>query len=151
MNKLLLNQLIVFLSIYMIAFFLFNILDHICTTLLVFVNLLDKSFQILLQIPNAVRLWFEPLGFGAVDRWSPLSSCGIGQSGAFWLRSSDFWLMRCPLFTVHRSRPLGAVDRCSIGSPDSPVNYSGATLEKLESDQFVGVLGLGTGQCLVHH
>jgi hypothetical protein len=31
------------------------------------------------------------------------------------------------------------------------VNYSGVTLEKPESGQFVGVLGLGTGQCLVRH
>jgi hypothetical protein len=23
----------------------------------------------------------QPLGFGAIDRWSPLSSCGTGQSG----------------------------------------------------------------------
>jgi hypothetical protein len=57
-----------------------------------------------------------------------------------------------PQSTVGRSCPLlrwltGHV-RCT---PDSPVNYSGATLEKLESDQFVGVLGLGTGQCPVRH
>jgi hypothetical protein len=42
------------------------------------------------------------------------------------------------------SRPLVAVDHCSVGSPDSPVNYSGATLEKPESSQFVRCLGLGT-------
>jgi hypothetical protein len=60
----------------------------------------------------------RPLGFGAVDRWSPLSSCGTGQSGAFWLYSSDFYFLQCALFTVHSSRPLGAVDRYSVGSPD---------------------------------
>jgi hypothetical protein len=55
------------------------------------------------------------------------------------------------LTTVHRSRPLGTVDRCSIGSLDSPVNYIGVTMEKPESGQFMGVLGLGTGQCSVRH
>jgi hypothetical protein len=40
----------------MIAFFYFNILDHICTTLLVFANLLEKSFQIPLQIANDMRI-----------------------------------------------------------------------------------------------
>jgi hypothetical protein len=38
------NQLKVFLSIYD-CFLLFNILDHICTTLLVFANLLEKPFH----------------------------------------------------------------------------------------------------------
>jgi hypothetical protein len=43
---------------------------------------------------------------------------------------SDFAALTsdCALFTftVHRSRPLREGYRCSIGSPDSPVNYSGA-------------------------
>jgi hypothetical protein len=74
------------------------------------------------------------LKFGAVDRWSPLSSSCTGQSGgtpemsgAFWYRCFDFWL-----HTVHFcSRPLRVGDSCSVGSPDtvwctsdSPVNYS---------------------------
>jgi hypothetical protein len=48
----------------------------------------------------------------------------------------NFWdatIVRCPLtsaealFTAERfcSRPLAPVSRCSAGSPDSPVNYSG--------------------------
>jgi hypothetical protein len=40
----------------MIAFFYFNILDHFCTTMLVFANLLEKSFQIILQIANGIRI-----------------------------------------------------------------------------------------------
>jgi hypothetical protein len=63
------------------------------------------------------------LGFGAVDRRSPLSSCGTGQSGVFWLCSSYFWLLLCPLFLRQRSRPLDEVDRCSVGSPDSLVTH----------------------------
>jgi hypothetical protein len=46
----------------------------------------------------------------------------------FAVLTSDFCTAHC--FTVHRSRPLGAVDRCSVGSPDSSVNYSGVTLGK---------------------
>jgi hypothetical protein len=89
----------------------------------------------------------RPLGFGAVDRWSLLSSCGTRQSGAFWLCSSEFWLL-------HRnqcSRPLGEVDCCSVGSPDSLVNFSGCALWRPESDQFARCLGLSTEQCLVRH
>jgi hypothetical protein len=95
----------------------------------------------------------RPLGFGAVDRWSPMSSCGIGQSGGtpdspvrsdFAVLTFDFCVVYCSLFT--------AVDRCSVGSPD----MSGARRtvrwiiaerlpEKPESGQFVRVLGLGSG------
>jgi hypothetical protein len=39
-----------------IAFFYYNILDHICTTQVIFANLLEKSFQILLQIANGIRI-----------------------------------------------------------------------------------------------
>jgi hypothetical protein len=34
------------------CFDIFNISDHICTTYLVFANLLEKTFQILLQLAN---------------------------------------------------------------------------------------------------
>jgi hypothetical protein len=53
-------------------------------------------------------------------------------------------------FTVHRSRPLRAIDRCSVGSPDYPVNYSGASPGKTREWPVRGVLGLGTGQCPGH-
>ena len=55
----------------------------------------------------------RPLGFGAVDHWSPLSSCCTGQSGAFWLSAltSDF---HCSPFTVD----CWAGYRCSVGSLD---------------------------------
>jgi hypothetical protein len=39
----------------------------------------------------------RPLWFGAVGRWSPLSSCDTRLSGAIRLRSSDFWLTHCSL------------------------------------------------------
>jgi hypothetical protein len=66
------------------------------------------------------------------------------QSDAFWLRCSDFWLAHCSLFIWHRSRPLGAVDRCFVGSSDMSgahriVRWIIAELlrEKTESSQFV--------------
>jgi hypothetical protein len=89
----------------------------------------------------------RPLGFGAVDYRSILSSCGTGQSGAFWL---------CRLALTSDSQivlqsTIGEVDRCSVGSPDSPMNYSRLTMRKPKSGQFVRCFGLGTGQCLVRH
>jgi hypothetical protein len=38
------------------CFLLLNILDHICTTCLFLANLLEKSFQILLQIAKGIRI-----------------------------------------------------------------------------------------------
>jgi hypothetical protein len=46
----------------------------------------------------------QPLGFGVVDRWSPLSSCVIRQSDVFWLCSSDFCNVHCS--SRQSSRPL---------------------------------------------
>jgi hypothetical protein len=36
---------------------------------------------------------------------------------------TDFWLLHWSVFTVQRSRPLGEVDRCSVGSLDSLVAH----------------------------
>ena len=67
----------------------------------------------------------RPLGFGAVDHWSLLSSCGTGQSVGTPDSPvrSDFVdrLLYCWLLRSQRSWPLGKFDRCSVGSPDSPV------------------------------
>jgi hypothetical protein len=62
----------------------------------------------------------RPLGFGAVDRWSPLSFCCTGQSGATLdsLVSSDV----CALTSARHCLPLYTF------AVDSPVNYSGVRL-----------------------
>jgi hypothetical protein len=103
----------------------------------------------------------RPLGFGEVDRWSPLSSCGTGQSGGTTdsLVQSDFAALTSDLHTVHfyctqqstvgRSWPLlcwltGHV-QCT---PDSLVKYSGATPRKTRERPVRRVL---TGQCSVRH
>jgi hypothetical protein len=48
------------------------------------------------------------------------------------------WLLpRLLCCTVHcQSRPLRVDDRCSAGSPDSPVNYSGGVPGKPEGEEF---------------
>jgi hypothetical protein len=86
----------------------------------------------------------QPLGFGAVDRWSTLSSYCTGQSGATPDSPVPHRIVRCPLtsarhysslFTLH-SRPLARRELLlrwltgqSGGTPDSPVNYSGVRLQ----------------------
>jgi hypothetical protein len=56
------------------------------------------------------------LRFGAIDRWSLLSSCSIGQSGATCRHNC---LLTSGTADCACSRPLDEVDRCSIVSPDS--------------------------------
>jgi hypothetical protein len=71
------------------------------------------------------------LGFGAVDRWSPLSSCGTGQTGGTPDSPvhSDFCTIYCSVVSaVDRWVQLTVAPlahrtvRCTI---DSPMNYSG--------------------------
>jgi hypothetical protein len=67
---------------------------------------------------------------------------------------SEFAALTFDLRTVHfYSTPqstVGTVDRCFAGSPDSSVNYSGATPGKTRERPVDEVLGLGTEQCPVH-
>jgi hypothetical protein len=46
---------------------------------------------------------------------------------------------------------VARVSRCFAGTPDSPVNYSGVRLLKLESSWFTLVWAWCTGHCLVAH
>jgi hypothetical protein len=71
----------------------------------------------------------------SVDRWSFVSL----QHWTVWC-PSDFllWLLCCTvaaLLTFAEST-IVRVSRCSIGTPDSPVNYSGVRLHFLESGWF---------------
>jgi hypothetical protein len=73
-----------------------------------------------------------------VDRWS-LCLLAAPDSPV----PSDFAALTLPR-TVHRgrcfcSRPLALDSRCYAGSPDSPVNYSGAHPGILESGWFITV------------
>jgi hypothetical protein len=93
----------------------------------------------------------QPLGFGAVDHWSLLSSCGTRQSGG--TPDSSVWPIVADCLLTYgnadcvRSR---AVDRCSVVSPDSPVAHRtirwiwvDERWEKPDSVQFAEVLQLG--------
>jgi hypothetical protein len=53
---------------------------------------------------------------------------------AFWL-SSDF-CAHCSALTALCRRPLARSSRCSAGTPDSPVNYSGAAPRIPEGGKF---------------
>jgi hypothetical protein len=58
------------------------------------------------------------------------------------------------LFTVHCSllqSTVGADRRCSAGTPDSPVNYSGVAPQIPEAEQFIVDPPWCTGHCLVAH
>jgi hypothetical protein len=99
-----------------------------------------------------------PLGFGAVDHWRLLSSCCTGQSGGtpdnpvcsgFVALTSDFCSVHLLLFTTvdhWRSwsllRWLTGHVRCT---PDSPVNYSGATPRESRERAVRECLGLSGG------
>jgi hypothetical protein len=104
------------------------------------------------------------LGFGAVNRWSPLSSSGTGQSGGtpdspahsdFAALTSDFCTVHFLLFTAVDRWPSWLLLRWLTGhvrcTPDSPVNYNGATPRESWERLVCECLGLGTGQCLVCH
>jgi hypothetical protein len=79
-----------------------------------------------------VRAWSWSTVGGFVLLWHRTVRCVTGQSGAPLISALTFWI---PLFTL-QSRPLHADNRCSAGTPDSPVNYSGGAPEKPEGEEF---------------
>jgi hypothetical protein len=103
----------------------------------------------------------QPLGFGSSRSLEALSSSGTGQSSA--APDMHYSMSGVPLTSfltsaTHCSAVRGtvAVDCCagshySTGAPDSPVNYSGVRLEKLESGQLILVRSWCTGHCPVAH
>jgi hypothetical protein len=88
----------------------------------------------------------QPLGFGAVDHWA---ACRLAALDSLvphrivrWPLTLLLWLMcvtvhHCSLCTVDRWR-VGR--RCSAGSPDSSVNYSGGCPGIPENGWFGGRL-----------
>jgi hypothetical protein len=90
----------------------------------------------------------QPLGF---DRWSSDLS---GHRTVRWCTGQVLftircvfwrllWLLRaqlyCSLFTVHcrlLQMTVGVGSRCSAGTPDSPMNYSGVAPQIPEAEQF---------------
>jgi hypothetical protein len=74
-----------------------------------------------------------------------LTSWGIGQSGATPDRhcslsgapsGAALTLRELSAHYSHLQATVGVDSRCSTGTPDSPVNYSGAALQKPEGEEF---------------
>jgi hypothetical protein len=89
----------------------------------------------------------QPLGFGAVSTVGVLSSCGTEQSSAPLTYCSDF----CAALLICKSRPLRGDSHCSVGSPDSPMYYSGAHLHFPKSGWLTLVQSWCTGHYPVTH
>jgi hypothetical protein len=93
------------------------------------------------------------LGLGAGWLLEALSSCDTGQSGATPDNPVPLWpsaltsVLHCALL---QSRPLPD-SRCPAGTPDSPVNYSGAVPEKPEAAEFGVYSPSCAGHCPVVH
>jgi hypothetical protein len=84
-----------------------------------------------------------PLGFGAVDRWSPLSYSCTGHVRRVLTSQPDIWLSALCAFTIYAIDHWAPGYRCSVSSPDSPVNCSGAR-PGITREWLVGmVLSLG--------
>jgi hypothetical protein len=89
-----------------------------------------------------------PVSATSVDRWGlelltvevfcPLAASDslVAHRTVQCVLTLQFSLLLYLLFRRQRSRRLGEVDHCSIGSPDSLVNFSEVALRKLESGQF---------------
>jgi hypothetical protein len=72
---------------------------------------------------------------GAPDRSCSLSGAPSGACSDFCVRSCTVHV-HCRLLQT----TVGAVSRCSTGTPDSPVNYSGVAPQIPEAEQFKGIL-----------
>jgi hypothetical protein len=85
------------------------------------------------------------------DRWS---FCLLGHRTVRWCTGQALFSVRCAIwlcsdsgaycsaFNAFCRRPLARSSRCSAGTPDSPMNYSGAASRIPEGEQFgVGVPG----------
>jgi hypothetical protein len=94
----------------------------------------------------------QPLGFWSSRPLAPLSSCGTGQSGAtpdtVQCASDSAALTLRALFLCQwlLQSTVARVSRCSAGTPDSLVNYSGVRLPKPESGWFNPIWAWCTGQ-----
>jgi hypothetical protein len=73
----------------------------------------------------------------------PLAASDSPVRSDFAVLTSDFCIVHCSF--------VGEVDRCFVGSPDSPVNFSVVALRKPKSGQFARAAAWGTGQCPVRH
>jgi hypothetical protein len=88
---------------------------------------------------------------GFVLMWHRTVRCSTEQSGAPLIICSDFCRVYCFALFTCQSRPLARSSRCSAGTPDSPVNYSGAASHFPEAGHFRAASLWSTGHCPVMH
>jgi hypothetical protein len=83
---------------------------------------------------GALTSWGTGQSGAAPDRHCSLS--GVPSGAALTLRELSTHCSRC-----RRSleSTVALASRCSVGTPDSPVNYSGARSQKPEGEEFEGV------------
>jgi hypothetical protein len=95
---------------------------------------------------GALTSWGTRQSGAAPDRQCSLSSAPSGA--ALTLRELSAHCSRC-----RRSleSTVALASRCSAGTPDSPVNYSGAASEKPEGEEFRLYGPWCTGHCPVAH
>jgi hypothetical protein len=77
-----------------------------------------------------LELWLVgPLGCPVVHRTGPVD-CSVRQLRVLWLCA------HCSALNAVAVDRCARISRCSAGTPDSPVNYSGAPLEIPEGEEF---------------
>jgi hypothetical protein len=92
----------------------------------------------------AVRAWSWSTVGGFVLMRHQTVWCYTGQSGAPLTFCSDIWIA---LFTL-QIQPSRVDSRCPAGTPDNPVNYSGATPRKPEAEKFSWFTLCNTQNCV---
>jgi hypothetical protein len=104
----------------------------------------DRHYSLSGALPRhpIIRVRSGVDGWSFVLLWHRIVWWRTGQSSAPLTRCSDF----CAALFICQSRPLRADSRCSAGTPDSPVNYSGARLRFPESGWLTTVRSWCTGQ-----
>jgi hypothetical protein len=83
------------------------------------------------------------LTIGASDIWAtgqsggaPDSHCSLSGAPSGAALNSGALRAHCSAFNAYCKRPLARSSRCSAGTPDSPVNYSGAAPRIPEGGEF---------------
>jgi hypothetical protein len=97
-------------------------------------------------IVGALTSWCTGQSGAAPDMYCSLSAAPSGAALTLRELSAHCALLRRPL---ESTVALGS--RCSAGTPDSPVNYSGARTQKPEGEEFEVGPPWCTGHCPVAH
>jgi hypothetical protein len=95
---------------------------------------------------GALTAWGTGQSGAAPDMYCSLS--GAPSGAALTLRELS---THCAVDSRPLESTVALVSRCSAGTPDSPVNYSGARTQKPEGEEFEVDPPWCTGHCSVRH